>query len=212
MFVKICGLTNIEDAKAAQDLGADKLGFIFYSKSKRAITIKDCQKLTGMLSSGTNKVGVFVNEEISQILETVKVCGLSAVQLHGEESPNYIVELKQKLQILSQPIELIKAISAPLSEGSFSVDYLLVDAPPSKDQLGGQGIKSDWNLAKELAKSYPIILAGGLNPQNILEVFDEFSPQGLDICSGVEKEPGLKDPKKLEELFQVLKGYSKSQI
>jgi len=203
MRVKICGLTRAEDALLAEQLGAAMLGFIFYPGSKRFIAPDAAASITPQLKAMT--VGVFVNQT-DDVLATAAKANLSAVQLHGDETPQMLEEIRKDFGGL-----IIRALR-PKTPADLEVivdyqgiaDLILIDAA-SAGQYGGTGEVGDWQLAIA-AKEYglPVILAGGLNPGNIAAAAKTVQPYALDLSSGVEASPGIKDPEKLKALFSAL--------
>ncbi len=195
--VKICGLTNYEDAAAAMDMGADLLGFNFYPKSPRYITPAKAAEIINKLPAFIDIVGVFVNESIEQIQETKNLCQLDWIQLHGDEDPEFCKEF------LSFDVKIMKAIRVKDQTDveraeNFFTDAILLDAfDPEK--YGGTGISFDWNIIGHIGKR--IFLAGGINPDNAVEAV-KLGVYGIDICSGIEAEPGIKDHKKMRKLFE----------
>jgi phosphoribosylanthranilate isomerase len=195
--VKICGLTNYEDAAAAIDMGADLLGFNFYPKSPRYITPKKAAEIIKKLPGFMDVAGVFVNESIEQINETQNLCQLNWIQLHGDETPQFCKEF------LSRNVKVMKAIRVKDQTDveraeDFFTDAILLDAfDPEK--YGGTGISFDWNIIGHIGKR--IFLAGGINPDNAAEAV-KLGVYGIDVCSGVEAEPGKKDHRKMRKLFE----------
>jgi len=195
--VKICGLTNYEDAAAAIDMGADLLGFNFYPKSPRYIAPEDAAKIIGKLPAFMDIAGVFVNEPIENIHETQNLCSLNWVQLHGDEDPEFCNEFRY------HDVKVMKAIrvkdqSDVESAEDFFTDAILLDAfDPNK--YGGTGISFDWNIVGHINKR--IFLAGGINPDNAAKAV-ELGVYGIDICSGIEASPGKKDHKLMKKLFE----------
>jgi len=198
--VKICGITNYEDAAAAMDMGADLLGFNFYPKSPRYVTPSKAAKIISKLPGFIDIVGVFVNESIEHIQETKNLCQLDWVQLHGDESPEFCREF------LSDNVKIIKAIrvkdQADVEKADdFFTDAVLLDAfDPEK--YGGTGITFDWNVIGHINKR--VFLAGGINPDNATAAV-RLGVYGIDVCSGVEAEPGKKDHKKMKKLFENIR-------
>ena len=201
--VKICGITNIDDALLAVEYGADSLGFVF-AKSPRQITAQAARKIIEKLPPFIGKIGVFVNEPPSNVQRVARECGLTAIQLHGEEIPEFCVSL--------HPLTMIKAIRVKdekdikiLSAYSFVTAYLLDSY--TADKKGGTGKKFDWKLAL-LAKKFnkPIILSGGLGPDNVAEAVKIVKPYAVDVSSGVESKPGRKDKNKLKKFIEKAKG------
>jgi phosphoribosylanthranilate isomerase len=198
--VKICGITNYEDAVAALDMGADLLGFNFYSKSPRFIPPEKASRIINKLPAFIDIAGVFVNESIEQIQETKNLCQLDWVQLHGDEDPEFCK------QFLSHNVKVMKAIRVKKqsdiqqAEGYFT-DAILLDAfDPEK--YGGTGLSFDWNIIGHIGKR--VFLAGGINPDNAAEAA-ELGVYGIDVCSGIEAEAGKKDHKKMKQLFENIR-------
>jgi phosphoribosylanthranilate isomerase len=198
--VKICGITNYNDAAAALDMGADLLGFNFYAKSPRFVPPEKARQIINMLPGFVDIAGVFVNESIEQVTETKNLCQLDWVQLHGDESPEYCK------QFLSVNVKVMKAIRVKDQEDikkaeDYFTDAILLDAfDPEK--YGGTGLSFDWNIIGHINKR--VFLAGGINPDNAAEAA-ELGVYGIDICSGIEAEPGKKDHKKVKKLFENIR-------
>ncbi|MHC4088298.1 MAG: phosphoribosylanthranilate isomerase [Planctomycetota bacterium] len=198
--VKICGITNYADAAAALDMGADLLGFNFYAKSPRYVPPDKARKIINMLPGFVDIAGVFVNESIEQINETENLCQLDWVQLHGDESPEFCK------QFLSHNVKVMKAIRVKEQSDiqqaeDYFTDAILLDAfHPEK--YGGTGLSFDWNIIGHIGKR--IFLAGGINPDNAADAV-ELGVYGIDICSGIEAEPGKKDHGKVKTLFENIR-------
>jgi phosphoribosylanthranilate isomerase len=195
--VKICGITNYEDAKAAVDMGADLLGFNFYPKSPRFVPPEKAAEIINKLPSFIDIAGVFVNESIEQIHEIKNLCQLDWVQLHGDESPQFCQ------LFLSHNVRTMKAIrvkdqSDIKKAEDYFTDAILLDAfDPEK--YGGTGLTFDWNIVGHIGKR--VFLAGGINPDNVVAAV-ELGVYGIDVCSGIEDTPGKKDHKKMKKLFE----------
>ena len=194
--IKICGITNFKDAKKASDLGAYMLGFNFYKKSPRYITPNKAKSIIDKLPKSVKKVGIFVNEPTEKIINTAKLCHLGYIQLHGDESPEFCKSLKK--------YRIIKALRIKNSNDIKKIKLfkglvwaILLDTYQKKS-YGGTGKTFNWKLAKE-AKKYkiPIILAGGIGPDNIQEAIKTVNPYAVDVCTSIEKSPGNKDTNKL---------------
>jgi phosphoribosylanthranilate isomerase len=201
--VKICGITNREDALTAVHAGAHALGFIFYPLSPRFVKPDRAREFIRGLPGRVSRVGVFVNEDPEEVRRIMRFCGLDFIQLHGKESSDYCA--------LFPPSVLIKAVSLRMEEdlallGDYPVKAILVDAS-RPGQPGGTGRTCDWSLAKKAGKKHSIILAGGLHPGNILIALETVSPQAVDVGSGVEERPGKKDPGKVKDLVAAVKGF-----
>ena len=203
MNIKICGITNKEDALDAVSLGADALGFIFHKPSPRYISPEKVEEIVMFLPPFIHVVGVFVNNSKEDIEEIVDRCRLNLIQLHGEESPQFCMEMPRrviKATRVSEPDDLLS-----ITQYQGVVSSILLDTKV-KGVYGGTGKTFDWGLALE-AKEYdtPLILSGGINANNIEKALKMVGPYGIDICSGVEKEPGIKDYNKMQELIGAIK-------
>ena len=199
--VKICGITNIDDALAAVAAGADALGFVFYEQSPRYIPPPRAAAIIAKLPPFVQTVGLFVDAEPDQVNWTANFCGLDLIQLHGDEPPDYYVDIERRV---------LKAFrirdAASLEQlGRYTVAGYLLDAwVPGVP--GGTGQTFNWDLAKEAGKYGPIILAGGLTPDNVRQAVDTVRPYAVDVSSGVESAPGKKDPDRVREFIRQAKG------
>lgn len=186
MFVKICGITNEDDALLAVALGADAIGFIF-APSVRQIAVQKVFDITRRLPSEVLTVGVFRDEHPSRVIELVQSSGVRAAQLHGHESPSDVSAVSKHVRTV------IKAVGAGSIDASradeFGTRMILVDAPSP-----GSGLVFDWKLAGEVPEGIQLILAGGLTPDNVAAGIAAVRPWGVDVSSGVESAPGRKDP------------------
>jgi phosphoribosylanthranilate isomerase len=202
--VKICGITNPEDAAAAVEAGADALGFVFHRKSPRYVEPQVVKSIVTALPPFILTVGVFVNEELKVVRDLMDSCGLALAQLHGDESAGYC-------ETLSRPV--VKAIGLKdrasllaLAEykGRAQVRGFLLDAF-APDTHGGTGRTTDWNVAAEIANSVTVILAGGLTPDSVGTAVATVKPYAVDVSSGVEASPGKKDHAKMRAFVQAAK-------
>lgn len=196
MIVKVCGITRPEDAMAAVAAGARAIGFIFWPGSPRQVTAEQARRVTRELPAFVTAVGVFVNQPLEEIEAAVRTAALSAVQLHGDEDRGFASRL-------SRPV--IKAVSERLDDAR---DWppavtLLVDAHDPQ-RRGGTGQKADWAAAARLARERHIMLAGGLTSDNVAEAVRQVKPFGVDVSSGVESAPGVKDHGRIRAFFQAL--------
>jgi len=195
--VKICGITNFEDAKAAMDMGADLLGFNFYPKSPRYITQTKAAQIINRLPGFMNIVGVFVDAKPEQIRDTISRCQLDWVQFHGSESPQFCRSF-DSLNIRTMKALRVKDKTDIEKAEEYFTDAILLDAfDPQK--YGGTGLSFDWNIVGHIGKR--VFLAGGINPDNAPEAI-RLGVYGIDICSGIEAEPGKKDHNKMKKLFE----------
>ncbi|MHB8793563.1 MAG: phosphoribosylanthranilate isomerase [Thermoleophilia bacterium] len=205
--VKICGLTRPGDAALAAELGAWALGVIFAPESPRRVNVEQASKVLASAPSDVERVGVFVNADAGEIAEAVAACALTVVQLHGDESPEECREVQERTG--AQVIKAV-AVSGPESlEGvvQFDTDYILLDTY-DPERRGGTGDVFDWSLSAALDEGFRggrLILAGGLNPANILDAIRAAAPFAVDVSSGIESAPGIKDPEQLRLLFEKIR-------
>jgi len=195
--IKICGITNIEDALASASVGADALGFVFHTASPRYVTPGKAREIIAVLPPEVCTVGVFVNLAAVEVLRIAQLCGLDFIQLHGGETQDYCRRLPRE--------SLIKAMSFRSEEefaamADYPVRAFLVDAHDPV-RFGGTGKTCDWNLAGKAAARHPLILAGGLNGENIIAALTAVHPLAVDISSGVETAPGKKDHEKIRAVI-----------
>jgi len=201
--VKICGITNLEDALLAAEMGADALGFIFYPPSPRSIEPDSARGIIDQLPPFVTTVGVFVDENATTVKELAAAVGLDWLQLHGQESPEYCRSLG--LRVIKAFRIQDEASLAPLAAYRDAAQAFLLDAC-RPGRMGGTGETFDWRLAREALKYGPIILAGGLTPENVGQAIKMAAPQAVDVASGVETAPGKKDPIKLRAFFAAVRG------
>jgi phosphoribosylanthranilate isomerase len=198
--VKICGVRTQEEARTAIDLGADALGFNFWSNSPRYLAPERAREMIRDLAPFLTCVGVFVNEDPRRIRRIVEETGIHAVQLHGDEDTTFVRQLGNlkiiKAFRIDQGFDLAELKSHPAS--AFLLDSKV------KGEYGGTGQRFDWRLAVEAKKMVQVILAGGLNPENVGEAITSVRPYAVDVCSGVESEPGRKDLTKLREFITAV--------
>lgn len=199
--VKVCGITSYEDAFAAVQAGADALGFVFYEKSPRFINPALAARIIGKLPPFVQTVGLFVNEDTEKINWTADYCGIDVVQLHGDETPEDCLEVNRRV-IKAFRVQSNISIE-PL--GRYQVSGFLLDAW-SPDAYGGTGRTFNWELAQAARQYGPVILAGGLNPENIVEAIKVVNPYAVDVSSGVESAPGKKSAEKVREFIRLAKG------
>lgn len=199
MRVKICGITNLEDALCCAENGADALGFIFYKGSKRFIEYEKAHAIIKQLPAFIMKVGVFVNEEICKVNEIAENTGLNVVQLHGEESPDYISKIKYPV---IKSFRINKEFDFSILQNYPGCSFLL-DAFSDKE-YGGTGESFNWDLIPDSIRD-KIILAGGISEKNIEEINQTIKPQAVDVSSSLEDYPGKKNHSKVKNFFKTLK-------
>lgn len=220
--IKICGIKTLPDALAAIDAGADYLGFNFYPKSVRFIESSACAEITSVLKREhpqVKLVGVFVNSPIEEIKDILQTCALDFAQLHGDETPEMVAAFNGKAfkairlsssesaetfvyPFLKSVLETADASRYPFQKPALPV--LLIDASV-KGVYGGSGITADWTAAAKLTQKYPLLLAGGLTPENVAEAVRRVKPWGVDVASGVESAPGEKDARKMLEFIKAVR-------
>jgi phosphoribosylanthranilate isomerase len=199
--IKICGITSRKDALMAAECGADALGFIFYEASPRQVTPETARAICKDLPNGVVRVGVFVNQDASKVMEIVDLCGLDLIQLHGDEQPDYCRLFPREC--------LIKAVSSranddPAALADYAVRAILLDRREA-GRYGGTGKQCDWDMAGRIKARYPLILAGGLHAGNIEEAIRTVAPDAVDLNSGVEQSSGKKDPEKIKNIIGMIR-------
>ena len=199
MFVKICGITRIEDAVAAAELGADAIGFIFWPGSPRFVDPYRARRIAAALPRLVRTVGVFVDQPADYIAGVANLVRLFAVQLHGDETPHAVAAVGRPA------IKSIKPGANRLEDWPSNVTLLLDAHDPVKK--GGTGTPVDWNAAAAIAARRPMLLAGGLTPENIADAIACVRPFGVDVSSGVETSPGVKNHARMQALFKAIHGY-----
>lgn len=203
ILVKICGITNWADAKAACDAGANMLGFNFYDKSLRRVSTVEAATMRSKLPSGVEPVGLFVNTSPKEIASLHAFVRFNAAQLHGDETPGIVSEV-------SRTVPVIKAFRVAADFPLTSLDKyhdafaFLLDGSRA-GQFGGTGTSADWNVARRAVAAHRIILAGGLTPENVGPAIRAVRPYAVDVASGVELKPGKKDHAKLKEFIDEVR-------
>ncbi len=201
--IKICGITAPEDALACASLGADAIGLVFYPRSPRYVDIRKAADICSALSDAIARVGVFVDADFDTIMEKINACGLTAVQLHGNETPELVEQLSDA------GVKAIKALyinkkpgldAAPLYPAAAFLVECAGGALP-----GGNAVCWDWGSARAFAEERPMILAGGLSPDNVAEAIRAAAPDAIDVSSGVEAAPGRKDIQKIKTFIQAVR-------
>ena len=197
--VKICGITSFADAQMVIDQGVSAIGFIFYEKSPRVISIEKAKNISSNISDSVHKVGVFVNNSSGFIEEVLSEVPLSSIQLHGDETPKFC-------RYFDVPV--IKALRISNKKnfqnlGEYQVKGLLFDSS-SKGVYGGSGKTFNWSLLKHFSNEIPFILSGGLNPENVKSAVNQIFPSAIDVNSGVESSPGVKDLLRIKKLVKEL--------
>ena len=203
--VKICGVTNLEDARRAVDLGAWAIGLIFYSGSPRRCRASEAAAITAALRRRVEIAGVFVNAHLDEVAHKADDLGLSLLQLHGDEGPAYCAEAARRTGCRVIKAARVRSRGDVDALETFHTDFHLVDGH-APGLAGGTGETFDWSLLRARRTDIPLILSGGLRPENVGEAIAAVHPFAVDVASGVEAEPGRKDPDKLEAFFAAVSG------
>jgi phosphoribosylanthranilate isomerase len=222
MWIKICGNTNLEDARLAAELGADAVGFIF-AASKRQVTATQVAEIARGLPENVERVGVFDSHDAEAIAFIAQEAGLNAVQLHGGFDEALLVELAPMLSASGirivqtlhwtagssgqDPVQLVTELDQQMDRiAARGIDHILIDSKIGASSSGGTGVAFDWSAARELFASAPaglrVIVAGGLTPENVAQAIDQLAPWGVDVSSGVEASVGRKDPARVAQFIQ----------
>lgn len=200
--VKICGITNVGDALAACEAGADMVGLNFYPGSSRFVSVEKAAEIREKLPAGVQAFGVFVNAPPEKIEQAVKTVRLDAVQLHGDEDRAMVAQIATTAPVF-KALRVGADFSAATLENFPQATGFLFDAADLRpSQYGGTGRLSDWGVAQQAARSYKIILAGGLNAQNVAAAILQVRPYGVDVASGVESAPRMKDMQQVAEFIR----------
>jgi phosphoribosylanthranilate isomerase len=198
VFVKICGITSLEDAQAAVQHGAAAIGFIFWPASPRFVEPARARVIVAALPDAVTTVGVFVNQAADHIHQVVEDAGVAAVQLHGDETPEFAAAIGRPV------IKSVHVSDSAAALAAWPLDVTMLADAQDPVKRGGTGTTTDWDAAAALAKERRLLLAGGLRPDNVAEAIARVKPFGIDVSSGVERSPGSKDHGKLAALFDAI--------
>jgi phosphoribosylanthranilate isomerase len=201
--VKICGLTSLEDAQQATELGAWALGMIFWRPSPRACTAEEAEAIGAHLHRRVELTGVFVNATLDEVAQVADLCRLSMLQLHGDEGPAYCQEAARRTGCKVIKAARVRDAAHVQALRAFRTDYHLLDAHSPKAP-GGTGESFDWELARLHPRTPPVVLSGGLTPDNVADAIAAAEPFAVDTASGTEAEPGRKDPAKVTAFFRAV--------
>ena len=201
--VKICGITRLEDAQLAVALGAWAIGLVFYSESPRHCELEAAGEIGSELKRKVEVVGVFANAPLDELVGVAEAASLTAVQLHGNEGPSYCDEARRRTGLKVIKAVRVRDAGSVRDLGAYKTDYHLLDSHVP-GLPGGTGQRFDWGLAAEHRSDIPLILSGGLRPENVAEAIATVRPFAVDVASGVESSPGQKDPDKLERFFKAV--------
>jgi phosphoribosylanthranilate isomerase len=206
--VKICGITRLEDAELAVELGTWAVGMVFYEPSPRRCSLAEAQLITAALRRRVELCGVFVNAHMDQIVDVSEQLGLTLLQLHGDEGPSFCGEAARRTGAHVVKALQVSDIGDIRDAARFHTDFHLLDArsaKPGHEALrGGTGETFDWKLLAERRSKTPLILSGGLDPDNVSEAIERVRPFAVDTASGTESAPGRKDPVRLRDFFAAV--------
>ncbi len=202
--VKVCGITRPQDAELAVSLGAWAIGMIFYEPSPRRCSLEQAQLISQALRRKVELVGVFVNEPLPRIAGLAEQLQLSIVQLHGDEGPSFCAEVARRTGAKVCKAAQVAGSGDVRDLERFHVDFHLLDAKSDSGLRGGTGNTFDWALLEQRRSSVPLILSGGLGPENVGEAIDTVRPFAVDVASGVEDAPGRKDEQKMRAFFDAV--------
>lgn len=202
-MVKVCGITNPEDARLAAAAGADAIGLIF-ARSPRRVSVEEAGRIAATLPEGILKVGVFVNSEPEEVLRVAREVGLDYVQLHGDEGPGDVTEIRAGGLKVMKAVRVRDAASLEALE-EYGADLYLLDTYSEKAR-GGTGERFDWTVTKSLRGHGNIVVSGGLAPENVREAIEFFEPYGVDASSSLEEAPGKKDDERVRRFISAAKG------
>ncbi len=200
--IKICGMTSVADALAACEAGADALGLNFYSRSARVVSVKVAAEICERIPAGVQVFGVFVNASVTEIDRLMEEMRLDALQLHGDEEPALVAQLARMAPVFKALRVGAHFSAATLGQYPEAEGFLFDAADVAPGQYGGTGRLADWGVAQQAARGHRIILAGGLNAENVGAAISQVRPYGVDVASGVEAEPGAKDHERVREFIR----------
>jgi phosphoribosylanthranilate isomerase len=203
VYVKVCGITNSEDARIASRSGADAIGLVF-AESPRRLSAEQAREIAAALPEGVLKVGVFVNEDPEEVLSVAREVGLDYAQLHGDETPETVTFLREGGVKVMKALRVRDEDSLAALDG-YGADLIMLDAWSEKVR-GGTGERFDWALAKSLKGRGNIVVSGGLNPENVREAISFFEPYGVDASSSLEEAPGKRNEEQVRRFVSAAKG------
>jgi phosphoribosylanthranilate isomerase len=195
--MKICGITSLDDARRAVEAGAWAIGMILWEGSERACELPEAERIARTLRRRVEVAGVFVNAPLDEVVAVADGVGLTMVQLHGDEGPAYCAEVARRTGAKVVKARRVRTRADVVALETYHTDFHLVDAFVAPDRFGGTGQTFDWTLLRGRHAKVPLILSGGLTPANVAEAIADVRPFAVDVASGVEARPGVKDPEKL---------------
>jgi phosphoribosylanthranilate isomerase len=209
--VKICGVTNLDDAELAAAGGAWAVGLVFYPASPRCCASDTAAVIGATLKRRCEVAGVFVNAPLDEVVATADAAGLTILQLHGEEGPAFCAEARRRTGLPVIKAARVRDFSAVRALAAYKTEYHLLDSFVS-GTVGGTGESFDWTLAAEHPGVPPLLVSGGIRPDNVRELIESVRPFAIDVASGVEAVPGRKDPDRLEALFEAVREAARAEV
>ena len=203
--IKICGITRLEDAEAAFELGAWAVGMVFYERSRRRCELAEAERIGAALRRRGELVGVFVNSSLEAIADVNERVGLTLVQLHGDEGPSFCAEVARRTGARTIKAAAVRGAATLQDLARFHTDFHLLDGY-AEGMRGGTGERFDWSLVAGRRSKVPLILSGGLDPDNVGEAIVATRPYAVDVATGVESSPGVKDHKQLRAFIEAAAG------
>lgn len=202
--IKVCGLTQPDEARAVADLGADAIGLVFYPKSPRNVSVKQAAAIAAALPTHVPAVGVVVNPTLERLIQIIEQCGLKTIQLHGAESPRFAADLRKAVDVGIVKVLFTSRAPGLADADTYAVDGYLVEC--GKGRLpGGNAMTWNWALTEAFARNHPMALAGGLDPDNVVEAITACMPDAIDASSGLESSPGQKDLEKVARFISQVR-------
>jgi phosphoribosylanthranilate isomerase len=203
--LKICGITRLQDATHAVEAGAWAVGMIFFSGSERACPLPEAERIARALRRRAEVVGVFVNPPLEEVVAVADGVGITMVQLHGDEGPAFCAEVARRTGTKVIKARRLRTRADVVGLEAYHTDFHLVDTFVAADRFGGTGQTFDWSLLRERHSHVPLILSGGLTPENVGDAIEKVRPFAVDVASGVEERPGIKDPEKVEAFVAAVR-------
>lgn len=203
--MKICGITRLEDANLALEAGAWAIGMVLWSGSERACPLPEAERIARALRRRAEVVGVFVNPALDEVAAVADGVGLTAVQLHGDEGPAFCAEVARRTGAKIIKAKRVETRADVAALETYHVDFHLVDTYVAPERFGGTGQTFDWSLLRARHSQVPLILSGGLTPQNVGDAIATVRPFAVDVASGVESAPGIKDPEKVKAFAEAVR-------
>ena len=203
--IKLCGITSLDDARLAVDAGAWAIGCILWERSPRACDPAEAARIAAAVRRSAHVCGVFVNAHLDEVTELVDALGLTMVQLHGDEGPAFCAEVARRTGAKVIKAVRVRSRASLQAAAAYHSDFLLLDAHV-EGMFGGTGQTIDWDVVRDAKLNAPVILSGGLDASNVAAAIAAIEPFAVDVASGTERSPGIKDPEKLRAFHEAVRG------